>query len=72
MDKTYEQAYSEFEEIVKKLQNDDVAIDEAVELFKRGIELKNQCQKILDDAEKNITLLLNDSKELVGFTHEKE
>lgn len=72
MDKTYEQAYSEFEEIVKKLQNDDVAIDEAVILFKRGIELKNQCQKILDDAEKNITLLLNDSKELVEFTHEKE
>lgn len=72
MDKTFEQAYNEFEEIVKKLQNEDVAIDEAVELFKRGVELKNICQSILDDAEKNITVLINENKEIEEFTHDKE
>lgn len=72
MDKTYEEAYQEFETIVNKLQREDVAIDEAVELFKRGIELKKICQVILDDAEKNVTLLLNDNKEISEFTHEKE
>ena len=47
---TFEQALSELEGIVQKLEAGDVSLDEAINAYSRGIELKNQCQKRLEAA----------------------
>ena len=47
---TFEQALSELEEIVEKLEAGDASLDEAIKAYSRGIELKNQCQRRLDSA----------------------
>ncbi len=47
---TFEQALSELEGIVQKLEAGDVSLDEAIDAYSRGIELKNQCQKRLEAA----------------------
>ena len=47
---TFEQALSELEEIVQKLEEGDASLDEAIKAYSRGIELKNQCQRRLDSA----------------------
>lgn len=47
---TFEQALSELEEIVQKLEAGDASLDEAIKAYSRGIELKNQCQRRLDSA----------------------
>ena len=47
---TFEQALSELEEIVQKLEAGDASLDEAIKAYSRGIELKNQCQRRRDSA----------------------
>lgn len=54
---TFEEAMSELEEIVLKLENGNLSLDESIELFQRGIELSKICSKKLDDAERKITIL---------------
>mgnify|MGYP005738911999 CR=1 FL=1 len=41
---TFEQALSELEQIVQKLEAGDASLDDAINAYSRGIELKNQCQ----------------------------
>ena len=47
---TFEQALAELESIVKKLESGDASLDEAINAYSRGIELKNQCQQRLEAA----------------------
>jgi len=47
---TFEQALAELESIVRKLESGDAYLDEAINAYSRGIELKNQCQQRLEAA----------------------
>lgn len=48
---TFEQALAELEEIVKRLQQPDVPLDEAIALYKRGTELAQRSEELLSSAE---------------------
>lgn len=65
---TYEQAFSELEEIVAALESDERALDAAVALFERGQALANHCAGLLDQAEIKVQQLSGD--ELVDFSPE--
>lgn len=56
--RSYEQAISELEEIVQKLERGELPLDESIENFQRGVELSRFCSKKLDEAERRITLLV--------------
>ena len=47
---TFEEALAELEGIVQKLESGDVSLDEAINAYSRGIELKNKCQQRLEAA----------------------
>lgn len=65
MAKTFEQSITELEEIVEQLENGDVTLDESLGLFEKGIKLSKSCQKMLDTAEKKVSILMmNDDGEL--------
>lgn len=55
--KTFEQLIKELEEIVVKLEKGDISLDDSLQEFKKGIELSNSCNKILQEAEKKIVLI---------------
>ena len=62
MAKTFEQSIAELEEIVEQLENGD----ESLGLFEKGIKLSKSCQKMLDTAEKKVSILMtNDDGEIV-------
>lgn len=64
--KTFEQSISELEEIASKLEAGDTSLDESLELFEKGIKLSKSCQKMLDDAEKKVSVLMtNEDGEMV-------
>lgn len=64
--KTFEQSITELEKIVDRLENGDVTLDESLELFEKGIKLSKSCQKMLDSAEKKVSVLMaNDDGEMV-------
>lgn len=56
MDKkmTYEQAMKELEEIVKKLENPETDIDNAFELYEKGIKLSKFCEDYLGEKEEKL------------------
>lgn len=59
MDKniTFEAAMSRLEEITKALDGEKLPLDEAIELYKEGVELSAFCKEKLDNAKMQISVL---------------
>lgn len=55
---TFEEAIENLEKIVTELEAGELPLDKSVENFKKGMELSNYCSKLLDDAEKTISVLV--------------
>lgn len=57
---TFEEAIENLEKIVEELENGKLSLDESVKKFKNGIELAKYCNQTLEQAEKQISILLED------------
>ncbi|MCM8900887.1 exodeoxyribonuclease VII small subunit [Caldicoprobacter algeriensis] len=55
---TFEEALRELEIVVSRLESNDLSLDEAIELFKRGISLSAHCNAKLERAEGMVKLLI--------------
>jgi len=55
---SFEKALSELEEIVRKLEKGELTLDDSIRHFQKGVELTKYCNKVLDEAERSITMLL--------------
>jgi len=55
---SFESSLHRLEQIVKKLEGGDLALDDAMKLFEEGIALSQQCQKQLEEAENKVEILL--------------
>lgn len=65
-EKSFEKSISELEEIVLQLEGGNVTLDESLSLFEKGIKLSKSCQKMLDEAEKKVSVLMtNEDGEIV-------
>lgn len=60
---TYEQAYKRREEIVEKLENGSVPLEESMKLFEEGTKLANFCNSKLNAAEQKFTQLITENSE---------
>ena len=54
----FETALKRLEEIVKKLENGDLSLDSALDLFEEGINLSRLCHTKLEEAERRVEILL--------------
>ena len=61
---SFEQSLKELDSIVKKLENPDASLDETMELYKRGVALAATCNKMLDEAEQQITMLSDQTEQM--------
>jgi len=52
--KSFEMMLKELEEVVTKLEQKDINLEDAVEEYKNGIKLAKECYEILESAEKVI------------------
>lgn len=48
---TFEESLKELEETVKKLESGETTLEEAMELFEKGVNLTKNCRKLLDEAQ---------------------
>ena len=64
----FEENMEKLEKIVNELEKGELNLDDSVKKFEEGIQLSKECNKILEEAEKKITILLEES----GTTEEKE
>lgn len=68
-DLNFEIAMKQLEEIANELEKNELDLDKAVEKFEEGMKLSKKCSEILENAEKKITILINDGKD--NFNEEK-
>jgi exodeoxyribonuclease VII small subunit len=66
--RSFEELQRELEEIVTRLERGDVAVDEAIALFRRGEELHRACVERLESAELEIQKLGRGEREPAGGT----
>lgn len=60
----FEELMVKLEEITTKLEKETLSLDESVELFEEGMKISKECNSKLEDAEKRITILINQNDEL--------
>ena len=60
----FEEAVKKLEDIAKDLESGNLSLDESVEKFEEGMKLSKICTKILNEAEKRINILIDNSGEL--------
>ena len=60
----FEESMKKLEGIVTELENGNLNLDESVKKFEEGMKIEKQCNTILEEAEKKITILLEKDGEL--------
>ena len=57
-EKKFEENLADLEGIVQKLENGDVALEEAIAEFQKGMKLSKELQASLDKAEKTLVKVM--------------
>ena len=60
-EKKFEKAMERLEEIVQNLEGGDLPLEDALKAFEEGMKLAKFCSLKLEEAEKKVTLLMEES-----------
>jgi exodeoxyribonuclease VII small subunit len=55
--KDFESASAELESIVRKMEEGDLTLEQALELYERGVQLSRFCHSRLEEAERRLEIL---------------
>ena len=55
---SFEEMMQELENIVQKLDNETISLEESLDLYQRGMKLSTACDTTLKDAEKKVNKLM--------------
>ena len=58
----FEKSFQQLEAIVRRLESEELPLDESLGLFEEGIRLSRFCHQRLEEVEKKIELILADAK----------
>ncbi|OGP91917.1 MAG: exodeoxyribonuclease VII small subunit [Deltaproteobacteria bacterium RBG_16_54_18] len=61
-EKSFEEVLRELEEIVNRLEQGDLPLEESLQLFEQGVRLSRSCHTKLDEAQKRLEILLKDEE----------
>tara|TARA_B100000427_G_scaffold272386_1_gene239703 strand:- start:655 stop:894 length:240 start_codon:yes stop_codon:yes gene_type:complete len=56
---SFEQALSELEDIVEKLEQGDIDLEDSIDIYERGNLLKTHCEKKLESAKMKIDKIIS-------------
>ena len=65
-EENFEELMTKLEDITNKLEKEQLSLDESVKLFEEGMKISKECNLKLEDAEKKITILINQKDWLVS------
>lgn len=68
----FEESLKQLEEIVNKMEQGQLSLEQSLGAFEQGVQLTRQCQSTLKQAEQRVAKLIpkDDSYELNDFTEE--
>jgi len=70
--KTFEEEMEQLEAIVERLEEGEVSLEEAISLFKQGMELSKNCHDKLKAIEKQLDEIINEDGEITPFQLQEE
>jgi len=59
----FEESLAELEQVVERMEQGKLSLEETLKLFERGIQLTRSCQKALQDAEQKVQILAEEDGE---------
>jgi exodeoxyribonuclease VII small subunit len=63
----FEDALAELEQIVRRLEGGQVKLDEAIQSYERGAQLKRHCERKLNEAQQRVDRIVIGPKGAVGL-----
>ena len=63
---TLEEKFAKLDDTVKKMEQEDITLDESFRIYKKGMELLKECNEEIDRVEKQV-LVINAKGELEEF-----
>jgi exodeoxyribonuclease VII small subunit len=58
---SFEEAMEQLEQLVGKLENGDVPLEKAIDLFQEGMKLSHICSQKLEQVERKIEILVEEN-----------
>ncbi|QKS70966.1 exodeoxyribonuclease VII small subunit [Paenalkalicoccus suaedae] len=68
---SFEDQMRKLEEVVNKLEQGDVPLEQAIDMFQQGMALSKQCHDKLQKVEKQMTEVLHEDGEITTFQVEE-
>ena len=59
----FEESLAELEQLVERMEQGNLALEESLKLFERGVQLTRTCQKALKEAAQKVHILLEENGE---------
>lgn len=59
----FEESIAELEQLVERMEQGNIPLEEALKLFERGVQLTRTCQNALKEAEQKVRVLLEENGE---------
>lgn len=69
---TFESSFTRLEEVVRKLEEGKLTLDDASSLFEEGMKLAKSCNELLSNAELKITRLKSNFAEQMNLVPDDE
>lgn len=69
---SFEEALVKLEDIVLKLEKEDIPLEKAIDYYQEGMKLSALCDEILHEAQEKMTQILNDEKKFEPFELQEE
>lgn len=63
-ERTFEQSMEELEQIVEKLEQGEVPLEEAIQMFQTGMKLSKECHEKLEKVEKQMDQIIHEDGEI--------
>ena len=63
-EENFETKIESLEKIVGELEKGDLSLEDSVNKFEEGMRISKECSKLLEDAEKKITILVKKDDEM--------
>ena len=57
----FEESMENLEKIVTELEKGDLNLDDSIKKFEEGMKISKECNTYLENAEKKITVLINEN-----------
>lgn len=68
----FEEAMQQLEDIVEQLEEGDVPLEEAISIYKKGMELSKLCHDKLRNVEEQLTEILTENGKKETFSIQEE